>query len=348
MQRVTDKETLKFLEGSQQNDSGSFLDKAGNYASKFNKAVEASRLPSMAGGFLQNAGDMGASIANVPLGIVGAPKVPHPDLQKYLPQDLVSKGAFLGGELGGGFGGWLKAQRAISKLLPEMKALPKVARESLSGLMTGGLIGEDSEGSGRALSAGLGAIAFPATGIKKSGILDYISPEKMSKESERFRQSLANAGTESENIENLSRRVKFAEESGKRKSLPLKQKLYSEYGKKNVYKTPKENLPEGNIEKFAYLIEPGFEESQVKALQSALKDFRKGKITEKDLSLPATYRKRGGEENFIEKVSDIFGKEEFTPSMANKIEDALSIPVNKEKPASPAETPARNKAVLGE
>jgi hypothetical protein len=330
MQRVTDKETLKFLEGSQQSDSGSFLDKAGNYASKFNRAVETSRLPSMAGGFLQSAGDMGASILNVPLGIVGAPKVPHPDLQKYLPQDLLSRGAFLGGELGGGLGGWLKTQKVISKLLPEMKRLSKLAKESLSGLMTGGLIGEDSEGNGRALSSALGSIAIPAAGIKKSGLFDYVSPEKMSKESERFRKSLANAETESENIENLSKRVKFAEESGKREALPLKKKLYSEYGKKDVYKTPKENLPEGNIEKFAYLIEPGFEESQVKALQSALKDFRKGKITEKELALPATYRKRGGEENFIEKVSDIFGQEEFTPSMAKKIEDALSIPVNKE------------------
>lgn len=328
MKEVKDPEILNLFNEDKKYQS--LLGKAGKYAEKFNKTIESLRLPSVAGGFLQSAGDMGASIANVPLGMVGAPKIPHPTLQKYLPQDLLSRGAFLGGELGGGLGGWIKTQGAISKLLPEMKALPKVARESLSGLMTGGLVGEDSEGDGRVLSAGLGSIAVPATGIKKSGLFDYISPEKMSKESEVFRQSLANAGTEGENIENLSKRVKFAEESGKKEALPLKKKLYSEYGKENVYKTPKENLPEGNLEKFAYLIEPGFKESQIKALQSALKDFRKGKITEKELALPATYRKRGGEENFIEKVSDIFGKEEFTPSMAKKIENALSIPVNKE------------------
>lgn len=178
MKEVKDPEILKhFKESPPMDDNRSLLDKVSGYAGKFNKAVESSRLPSLAGGFLQGAGDMGASIANIPLEMVGAPKIPHPHLEKYLPQDLLSKGAFLGGELGSGIPGWLGIQGKISKLLPRAEGFKRIGKEAIAGAGTGYALGDEMPG-GRLMSAGLGSLAIPATGLSSKNISKNIIEQR--------------------------------------------------------------------------------------------------------------------------------------------------------------------------
>lgn len=154
---------------------------------------------------------------------------------------------------------------------------------------------------------------------------------RMSDLAKQKKQGLTGSATESENIENLAKRVQFAEKTGKAEALPLREEIYSKEGQSNIYQVKKEELPEGNLEKFAYIIEPGTKktESQIKALQNAIRDFRSGKIDEAELKLPETYRKRGGQTNFSEKIGDIFGIDEFDPKITEKIEDIISLPTSR-------------------
>lgn len=166
---VNDPEILKQLGVSAPAEDQSFMGKLAGYAGSFNDAVESSRLPSLAGGFLQGAGDAAASIANLPLGMVGAPKIPHPQLGKHLPQDLLSKGAFLGGELGAQIPSWFGIQGKISKMLPEATGWKKIGREAVAGASTGALLGEEGPG-GRLAGAALGSIAIPSLGARSGKI----------------------------------------------------------------------------------------------------------------------------------------------------------------------------------
>lgn len=199
MKEITDPKILaEFGIGSgdvNKSSDQSLLDKISGYAGKFNKAVEASRLPSLAGGFLQGAGDLGASLANLPLELVGAPKVPHPHLEKYLPQDWMSKGAFLGGELGAGLPGWIGMQSKISKLLPEAQGLKRIGKEALAGAGTGYALGEEAPG-GRDVSAALGALVPPTSGLRSSKIAENVVDyrNKISEEySSRYKDLFKNA-----------------------------------------------------------------------------------------------------------------------------------------------------------
>ncbi len=164
---ITNQENLPFKDPS-------FINKLAGYAEKFNNTIESSRLPSLAGGFLQGAGDAAASIANLPLGLIGAPKIPHPELQKHLPQDLLSKGAFLGGELASQIPAWFGIQNKISKMLPEATGWKRLGKEAIAGATTGALLGEEGPG-GRLASAALGSIAVPSLGARSSKIGENIS-----------------------------------------------------------------------------------------------------------------------------------------------------------------------------
>jgi hypothetical protein len=148
----------------------SFMDKAANYAGKFNNAIEASRLPDVAGGLLQGVGDIGASIANVPLAIIGKYlkkdiRQPHPDLQ---PSDdsLLSKAAFGGGELLGGIPGLGMAANAIGKIggatktVSQLPFIGKLIARPLEGVAAGTVIGENAQGdrTGGAIEGGIGNV----------------------------------------------------------------------------------------------------------------------------------------------------------------------------------------------
>lgn len=187
MREVKDPEILKlFKETTESTGNKSLLDKISGYAGKFNEAVEASRLPSIAGGFLQGAGDIAASIANIPASLRTKhesdyfgemPKVPHPHLEKYIPQDPISKTAFLGGELGANIPGWLGIQSKISKLMPGSQGAKRIGKEALAGATTGYALGEEMPG-GRLASAALGSIVPPTTGLRSSKISENIAEHR--------------------------------------------------------------------------------------------------------------------------------------------------------------------------
>lgn len=123
---------------------------------KFNKFIQGTRLPEAAGGLLQTTGDTAASVANIAPELINAgfgtnvPRVPHPDLEKYIPQDDASKTAFGGGELGG----YLIPGTAVEKFAAKgLTALPGVIASPLAGAAAGAAIGENKDETGRALGA---------------------------------------------------------------------------------------------------------------------------------------------------------------------------------------------------
>lgn len=154
---------------------------AENVAKPINEFVEAHGLPQLAGGFLQGAGDIGASVANIPLGIASTAtgknlKASHPDFRQLFPDDLLSSILFGAGELGGGglgASGIFKALGAVPKVgnvassigkaLPEklQNILSKVSPDTLKSSLTGAAIGEDLPG-GRMGSAAIGGIGSEA------------------------------------------------------------------------------------------------------------------------------------------------------------------------------------------
>ncbi len=170
------------------------------------------------------------------------------------------------------------------------------------------------------INAGVGAPGMTMAGeaiapFAKKGVqaaADYMHPGKAS---EAFRKTIGE-GTTTENIAELGQRVKYAKGSAKEEALIPKRELYKTAGKKDVYKVGEENLPEGNLNKLGEIIEPGnkFTESQGKVLSTALKQ----------------YRKSGDINHFIDKSEDIFNIPELPAKAAEKIEDALLIPTERE------------------
>lgn len=162
----------------------SLMDQIGNYAGKFNQAIESSRLPAFAGGLLQGAGDIGASLANVPLELADKIsgkniKVPHPNLGQYLPSDLATQASFGAGELATPMGGFGKLAGLTGKSLnatENISKIPLIGRliaKPLEGAATGAAIGEDKEGN-----RGLGAIAG-AAGNTALTLKDMMSSSKL-------------------------------------------------------------------------------------------------------------------------------------------------------------------------
>ncbi len=156
----------------------------------------------------------------------------------------------------------------------------------------------------------LEAIPGLAQSIKKGW--DYMQPGK---EAEAFRGGFGQ-GTTKENIENLGQRVQFAKGSAKEEAMIPKRELYGQEGKSNIYNVDTKNLPEGNLDKMAHIMEPGgeFGEAQSSALSSALKN----------------YRKTGNVESFLDKSTDIFNIPELSDKASSKIEDALLMPTKRD------------------
>lgn len=136
------------------------LNKLAIPAEYINKAVEGARLPSLAGGALQGLADTGISLANIPLQGIGAPTIPHPDLQKYLPTDPASRAAFLGGEIAGSLpiagGLYKKAGELLPGITGKAKAIADILKGSAVGAAT-----EEQGPYGREGGAVLGG-AIPA------------------------------------------------------------------------------------------------------------------------------------------------------------------------------------------
>jgi len=160
----------------------SFLDKANQYAGKFNQAVETSRLPMVAGGLLQGAGDIGASLANIPLSLVNRAagtnlRVPHPNLGKYVDPSLASQAAFGAGQILPMLMGGASGATALGKIggLSKIPFAGKLARP-VEGAITGAAIGEDKEGD-RKLGAILGAGGNIALSAKR--FINKLSPKNV-------------------------------------------------------------------------------------------------------------------------------------------------------------------------
>jgi len=140
--------------------SQNWLDKFGRAAGKFNKFIKGTHLPDLAGGFLQGAGDIGASLGNVvakPLGY----NIPHPNLGQYIDQNsLPAKFAFGAGELGAQIPAFASGAGALSKVSKIGENAPLFAR-MLQGAVSGAALGENKEGGGRLSSAALGSVTAP-------------------------------------------------------------------------------------------------------------------------------------------------------------------------------------------
>lgn len=150
---------------------------AENVAKPINQFVEGIGAPQIAGGFLQGIGDVGASVANIPLSIASYLSgknlnVPHPSFRNVFPDDASSSILFGAGELGGGglgAGGVFKALGAIPKvgevgsaiggILPNniQNILSKISPDTFKAALTGAAIGEDLPG-GRLASAAVGGV----------------------------------------------------------------------------------------------------------------------------------------------------------------------------------------------
>lgn len=156
------------------------------------------------------------------------------------------------------------------------------------------------------------SMAKPFVEKGASKIMDYMIPGR---EAEKFRSTLGQ-GTSKQNIEEISKRAKFAKQSTKEEALIPEGKLYSQEGKSDVYKINPQELPEGNLEKFSGMIEEGgnFNENQIEALSKALKD----------------YRKKGNIDSFLDKSEEIFNIPELNEKAADRIEDVLSMPTARE------------------
>lgn len=146
--------------------TSSWLDKAGNAADYFNKAVESTRLPQFAGGLLQGTGDIGASLANIIARPLGHP-ISHPELQKYIPQDIGSQMAVGGGELASQIPLMTSGAGLIGKLTG-FGTKSGLSGKAAQGALSGALMGENNEGEGR-LSGAIEGAAIPTTmGIAKN------------------------------------------------------------------------------------------------------------------------------------------------------------------------------------
>ncbi len=231
---------------------------------------------------------------------------------------VLSGGSTLAGQTvaAGGLGA-LQAEPDEETMLSKYAGLPE-------GRVTAGL--QD------ALSVALGGRLLEQVpkipGAVKKGY-NYLHPEK---ETEAFRASLGQ-GTSKENIAELGKRVQYGQKAREEESLIPKRELYAQEGKSDVYKVNPQDLPEGNLQGMAHIINPedpafpvrtgqGYKPDQFNALSKAIGDFRKGKVD----------RELGGHplDTFKSKVEDIFNIEELPEKAAAKLEDALSLPTKRD------------------
>jgi hypothetical protein len=131
---------------------------------------------------------MGASLLNLALkpinkGLGTDIKIPHPNLGKYVPDDILSKAAFGGGEIAplfipglglAGAAGKIGELGGITQNVAKIPGVGKTLASLLSGGTTGYALGEDSQG-GRGIATTIGAAAGPAVGVAgKMGIPNMV------------------------------------------------------------------------------------------------------------------------------------------------------------------------------
>ena len=163
----------------------SLLDKTSSFVDKWiNKPVQSLGIPDLAGGFLQGAGDVGASLANIVARPLGHP-VPHPDLQQYTSQSPLSRLMFGAGELGAQLP-LFASGAGIAGKIGNIAERGGLATKTALGALSGGSLGENKEGSGRLTSAALGtleplggSLINKARSLKSSNIAkDVVEGEK--------------------------------------------------------------------------------------------------------------------------------------------------------------------------
>lgn len=196
-------ELVSHSEGQQTAQEPSWLEKAGNIAGKFNRVVETSRLPAFAGGLLQGAGDIGASLGNLVARPLGHP-IPHPNLGQYVDNSPLSRFAFGAGEIASNAPLMATGAGALGRL--GMTTEAGLSGKLAEGLASGFLMGEDKEGN-RGKGALLGvSIPLAGAGIKAIGKL------KSTKIAENVIKGMKKAETESAN--QFSHVFKEAESKG--------------------------------------------------------------------------------------------------------------------------------------
>lgn len=170
MKLVTDQNILKHLENEEQvskPQNKSLLDKIASVADTFNKGVEATHLPQFAGGLLQGAGDVAASLGNVVARPLGHP-IPHPNLKQYIPSGFGSQVAFGGGELASQIPLMLGGAGLLAKAGLGAKA--GIGGQAAQGAISGALMGENEEGGGRLLGALMGGAIPAGLGLGKKAL----------------------------------------------------------------------------------------------------------------------------------------------------------------------------------
>jgi hypothetical protein len=152
-------------EPEQKEPEHSLLDTVGQAAGKFNRFIEGTRLPAFAGGLLQGAGDIGASLGNLVMRPLGHP-IPHPNLSQYIDKSPLSRIAFGAGELGSNIPLYASGAGLIGRA--GMTAEAGLSGKLAEGLASGFLMGENKEGE-RGEGALMGA-AIPTGSAALKGL----------------------------------------------------------------------------------------------------------------------------------------------------------------------------------
>ena len=186
-------------------------------------------------------------------------------------------------------------------------AMASPEQENLGGWLPEGRPGAAIED---ASLAGLFAGAKPvAKTIAKPFVkaANYLRPNKSAKE---FLATLGK-GTKEENVQSLAKDIDIAYQAKRDEALAHKKPVFEQEGRSNIYNTPEAALPEGNLDKVAYYIDPGSKPNKMQ-LDAISKGLKK-------------YRKSGDFNNFLDEVETSFNVN-LTPNQEANLEHALSIP----------------------
>ena len=194
--KLSDEELATAIKNSEPSEQKTdWLGNAGNIVGKFNKVVEASRLPAFAGGLLQGAGDIGASLGNIVAKPLGHP-IPHPELSKFIDTSPLSRIAFGAGELASQIPLYSSGAGAIGRLgLTRGAGLGGRVAE---GAASGALMGENAEGD--RVGGALEGAAFPIAGRGLEWLNNLRSPNIAQNVMNGFRRSQEEARNQFNNV----------------------------------------------------------------------------------------------------------------------------------------------------
>lgn len=206
-------------------------------------------------------------------------------------------------------GASIPGQAVANGLWGAVQASPD--QTNLGGYLPSGRIGAGVEDA--ALAAGGSALAKYGPGLvvkaaqKIGDAANYLRPDK---DAAAFLKTLG-SGTKEENVQALAKDIDAAYQTKLQDALSHKTPVYEQEGKSNIYNTPVNALPEGNLDKVAHYISPG-DTATPQQLDALGKEI-------------ANYRKSGDFEDFTHNVSDIFNADMNETQIGN-LEHALSIP----------------------